>query len=123
MNIGKTAALVTAAASAVVFGGANAGALGLDTSVRQTNDCDTSNATSIGAPPAQSNCLNFAEIFGEHSLAQRNDCDSSSGVTSTGNVIITAPATMGSRCANIAVSAKPSKSGAAKRGAHGGGNR
>ncbi|MEU5269863.1 hypothetical protein [Streptomyces hygroscopicus] len=122
MNIGTTAALVTAAASAVVFGGADAGALGLDTSVRQTNDCDTSNATSIGAPPAQPNCLNFAEIFGKHSVAQLNDCDSS-GATSIGNVIMTAPVVKGSQCANIAVSAEPSKSGAVKRGAHGGGNR
>ncbi|WNF01055.1 hypothetical protein PS467_39805 [Streptomyces luomodiensis] len=124
MNIGKTAALVTAAAGAVVFGGADAGALGPDTSsVEQTNDCEASGAAGIGGAPAQPNCVNFAQIFGEpHGLTQVNHCDSS-GVTSTANVIVTAPVTEGAHCANIAVSAKPSKSRADQRGAHGGGHR
>lgn len=86
MNIGKTAALVTAAAGAVVFGGADAGALGLDR-------------------PAGH--LDFTQVFGDpHGVVQQNRCDST-GPANAGNVVITAPVAAGSHCANIAVSAQP----------------
>ncbi|MEU8872608.1 hypothetical protein AB0D24_15840 [Streptomyces javensis] len=112
MNIGKTAALVTAAAGAVAFGGADAGALDLDSPVRQTNACDA-----LG--PVQGSCLNFAQIFGDpHGVVQQNRCDSA-GPTNTGNVIFVTPLAAGSQCANIAVSAQPSNAAAAHRTAHG----
>ncbi|MER7794489.1 hypothetical protein [Streptomyces sp. NPDC097640] len=123
MNIGKTAALVTAAAGAVVFGGS--GALAWDNPTQQVNDCDSSSGVSISGPSAQSSCLNFAEIFGDpHGVVQQNDCDTSVGAAA--NVTVLAPVgggEMGSECANIAVSAKPSKSKMDHRGAFGAGPR
>ncbi|MEU5101807.1 hypothetical protein AB0H07_05885 [Streptomyces sp. NPDC021354] len=120
MNIGKTAALVTAAAGAVVFGGS--GALAWDNPTQQINDCDSSSGVSISGSPGQSNCLNFAQIFGDpHGVVQQNDCDTSVGAAA--NVTVFAPVgggEMGSECANIAVS---SKSKAGHRGAFGAGLR
>ncbi|MEU1786589.1 hypothetical protein ABZ553_12080 [Streptomyces sparsogenes] len=126
MNIGKTAALLTAAAGAVVFGGTGAGATGLDNPVVQSNDCDSENGLSIGGAPAPSSeCLNFAQIFGDpHGVVQRNDCDTTIGTSA--NVTILAPpggTEVGSHCANIAVSGNPSKVEANHRGAYGHGRR
>ncbi|MGR3934287.1 hypothetical protein [Streptomyces sp. BRA346] len=113
MNFGQTAALVTAAAGAVVFGGADAGALDLDPPVRQSNACDA-----LGAVQGAS-CLNFAQIFGDpHGVVQQNRCDSA-GPANTGNIIFTTPLAAASHCANIAVSAQPSKAGAAHRNTYG----
>ncbi|EFL25895.1 hypothetical protein SSOG_05609 [Streptomyces himastatinicus ATCC 53653] len=113
MNIGKTAALVTAAAGAVVFGGADAGALDLDSPLRQTNECDT-----LG-PVQGSSCLNFAQIFGDpHGVVQANRCDSA-GPSNTGNLIFTTPLAAASNCANIAVSAQPSTAEVTHRNAYG----
>lgn len=121
MNIGKTAVLVTAAAGAVVFGGSSAGALGQDNPVKQINDCDSNQAASIGGPPSKPDCVNFAKVFGD--LTQLNDCESSSGATGIGNVIVSSEITEGSKCANIAVSEKQSKSKAEHRGSYGAGHR
>ncbi|OMI34031.1 hypothetical protein [Streptomyces sparsogenes] len=126
MNIGKTAALLTAAAGAVVFGGTGAGATGLDNSIRQSNDCDSKGGLSIGGAPASSSeCLNFAQVFGDpHGVVQRNDCDTTIGTSA--NVTIIAPpggSEVGSHCTNIAVSAHPSKVKTEHRGAYGHGRR
>ncbi|MDX3229812.1 hypothetical protein [Streptomyces sp. ME19-01-6] len=120
MNIGKTAALVTAAAGAVVFGGSDAGAFPWDNPIQQVNDCDSKNGVSVSGAGGRSDCLNFAQIFGDpHGVVQQNHCDSSVGATA--NMTILAPAggsEIGSQCANIAVSARP-QSKAAHRGTYG----
>lgn len=120
MNIGKTAALVTAAAGAVVFGGTSAGALGQDDPVKQLNDCDSHQAASIGGPPSSPDCINFAQVFGD--VTQLNDCDSA-GAVSSGNLVFSGAVVEGSHCANLAVSAKPSKSRVDQHGAYGAGHR
>ncbi|MFI0778400.1 hypothetical protein [Streptomyces sp. NPDC021212] len=113
MNIGKTAALVTAAAGAVAFGGADAAALDLDLPARQSNACDA-----LGSVQGSS-CLNFAQIFGDpHGVVQQNRCDSA-GPSNTGNLVFTTPLAAGSQCANIAASAQPSKADAAYRNTYG----
>ncbi|MGW3571041.1 hypothetical protein ACWDSL_45425 [Streptomyces sp. NPDC000941] len=120
MNIGKTAALVTAAAGAVVFGGSAAGAIPGGNPNQQINDCDSTGGVSISGTAGRSNCLNFAEIFGDpHGVVQQNHCDSSTGTSA--NMTIVAPPggfEAGSQCANIAVSAAP-QSKAAHRGMRG----
>ncbi|MGY0061592.1 hypothetical protein ACWY4P_34495 [Streptomyces sp. LZ34] len=109
MNIGKTAALVTVAAGAVVFGGSNAGALPWDNPTQQVNDCDSKSGVGVSGAGARSDCLNFAQIFGDpHGVVQQNHCDSSVG--STANVTVINPAGgggTGSQCANIAISEQP----------------
>jgi hypothetical protein len=120
MNIGKAAALVTAAAGAVVFGGSDAGALPWDNPTQQVNDCDSNTGASVSGAGARSDCLNFAQIFGDpHGVVQQNHCDSSTAAAS--NMTVIAPpggSEIGSRCANIAVSARP-QSQAAHRGVYG----
>ncbi|MES4905915.1 MULTISPECIES: hypothetical protein [unclassified Streptomyces] len=111
MNIGKTAALVTAAAGAVVFGGTGAGAFPGDNPSQQVNDCDTASGVGVSAPGAGANCLNFSEIFGDpHGVVQQNHCDSKVG--SAANVTVLAPTgggETGSHCANVALTS-PSQS-------------
>ncbi|NUP36063.1 MAG: hypothetical protein HOY76_03315 [Streptomyces sp.] len=109
MNIGKTAALVTAAAGAVVFGGSMAGAIPGDNPTQQVNDCDSKSGVSVSGAGAGSHCLNFADVFGDpHGVVQQNHCDSSVGASA--NMTILAPAggsEIGSHCANIALSEQP----------------
>lgn len=124
MNIGKTAALVTAAAGAVVFGGSDAGAFPWDNPTQQVNDCDSRSGVSVSGAGAGSNCLNFAQIFGDpHGVVQQNHCDTTTGTSA--NVTIVAPpggSETGSHCANIATSA-PSRSMASGQGGYGAGQR
>ncbi|WP_210944467.1 hypothetical protein [Streptomyces sp. MK37H] len=120
MNIGKTAALVTAAAGAVVFGGADADALSGDNPTQQVNDCDSKSGVGVSGPGAGSDCLNFARIFGDpHGVVQRNHCDTTIG-TSANVTIVAPPGGSGPRshCANIAVSGQP-RSKAAQPGGSG----
>ncbi|MEU5026228.1 hypothetical protein [Streptomyces milbemycinicus] len=109
MNIGKTAALVTAAAGAVVFGGSNAGAFPWDNPNQQVNECDSKSGVGVSGPGPGSSCLNFAEIFGDpHGVVQQNHCDTRLG--STANITVVAPTgggETGSQCANIAISERP----------------
>ncbi|MFI0820485.1 hypothetical protein ACH4TX_31030 [Streptomyces sp. NPDC021098] len=94
MNIGKTAALVTATAGAVAFGGADATALAPAAPVPPGNGIRQL------TPCAGGDCLDFARIFGGgKSVVQKNHCDSSA--SSSGNVVVV-PIT-GGQCANIAV--------------------
>ncbi|MBA6438273.1 MULTISPECIES: hypothetical protein [Streptomyces] len=120
MNIGKTAALVTAAAGAVVFGGAEAGALPWEDPTQQVNDCDSRSGVGVSGPGSGAHCLNFAQIFGDpHGVVQRNHCDTTLGTSA--NVTIVAPTgglETGSHCANIAVSGQP-RSKAAQPGGSG----
>ena len=96
MNIGKTAALVTATAGAVAFGGgADATALAPEAAVPPGNGIRQL------SPCADGDCLDFARIFGDgKSVVQKNHCDSSA--SSNANVVIV-PITGGQQCANIAV--------------------
>lgn len=121
MNIGKTAALVTAAAGAVAFGGGDAGALSWDNPTQQVNDCDSKRGVGVSGPGAGSHCLNFAQIFGDpHGVVQQNHCDTTVGTSA--NVTIVVPpgggSGTGSQCANIAVSGQP-RSKAAQPGGSG----
>ncbi|MGA6157707.1 hypothetical protein ACPEIC_30630 [Stenotrophomonas sp. NPDC087984] len=121
MNIGKAAVLVTAAAGAVVFGGAGAGAHGQDNAVKQLNNCDSKDAVSFGGPPSKPDCVNFADVFGD--LTQLNDCESASGPTaSSGNLLFSSTIVEGSQCANLAVSEK-SNAKVDHRGGYGAGHR
>ncbi|MEU5641441.1 hypothetical protein [Streptomyces milbemycinicus] len=110
MNFGRTAALVTAAAAgAVVFGGADAGAVGVDDSLKQANKCDSNGAVSFGGPPSKPNCVNFAKAIRD--LAQLNHCDSDAGASGlSGTTLFSSKLVEGSRCANVAVPAKSRKS-------------
>ncbi|MFF7653850.1 hypothetical protein ACFZCY_29150 [Streptomyces sp. NPDC007983] len=109
MNIGKTAALVTATAGAVAFGGgidATAlapGAPGVPgNDIRQLNDCDTAAGSPLAGVGAGVDCLNFARIFGDlKSVAQQNQCDSSAGHAA--NVVVVPITARQPQCANIAV--------------------
>ncbi|GAA0990236.1 hypothetical protein [Streptomyces rhizosphaericus] len=110
MNIARTAALVTATAGAVAFGGgvdATAlapGAPGVPGSgVQQRNDCDSAANSPIAAVGAGVGCLNFARIFGDpKSVVQKNECDVS-GAGSAANVVIMPMTGTSAKCANIAV--------------------
>ncbi|MEU1800593.1 hypothetical protein [Streptomyces sp. NPDC019937] len=95
MNIGKTAALVTATAGAVAFGGgADATALAPEASVPPGNHIQRLTPCAVG------DCLDFTRVFGDgKSVVQKNQCDSSA--SSTGNVVIVP--INGGQCANIAV--------------------
>ncbi|MGO4750385.1 hypothetical protein AB4212_17480 [Streptomyces sp. 2MCAF27] len=109
MNFGRTAALVAAAAGAVVFGGTAAGAVGGDHPVKQANKCGSNQAVSFGGPPSKPDCVNFAKAIRD--LAQLNNCDSAAGASGVSSVgAPTGKLVEGSRCANIAVPAKSSKS-------------
>ncbi|GAA2317808.1 hypothetical protein [Streptomyces violaceusniger] len=120
MNIGKAAVLVTAAAGAVVFGGA--GAHGQDNAVTQINNCDSEDAVSFGGPPSRPDCVNFADVFGD--LTQLNDCESAGGPTAiSGNLLFSSRIAEGSECANLAVSEKRSNAKVDHRGAYGAGHR
>ncbi|MBL1098005.1 hypothetical protein [Streptomyces coffeae] len=115
MNIGKTAALVTATAGAVMFGGGQAA---LADPVNQSNECDTATASTLplsaDGVEAGANCLNFAHIFGDpKSVTQKNHCDSS-GPSNNANVVIV-PIGDGS-CSNIAIGNDSSKAAKARYG-------
>ncbi|MBL1112398.1 hypothetical protein JK364_08250 [Streptomyces sp. 110] len=110
MNIGKTAALVTATAGAVAFGGgvdATAlapGAPGVPGSgVQQRDACDSAANSPVAAVGAGTGCLDFARVFGDpKSVVQKNQCDVS-GAGSAANVVIMPMTGDSSKCANIAV--------------------
>lgn len=110
MNFGRTAALVTAAAAgAVVFGGADAGATGVDPSLKQANKCESNQAVSFGGPPSRPDCVNFAKAIRD--LTQLNHCDSDAdGTGISGSAALSSKLVEGSRCANVAVPPKSSKS-------------
>ncbi|BBJ42094.1 hypothetical protein SSPO_048120 [Streptomyces antimycoticus] len=101
MNIGKKAVLLTAAAGALVIGGAG-GALANsnDDSVSQRNKCDTSSGIMISgsgslAPTGDtaigSDCINFTNAGG--SVDQSNDCDTTTATTLSGNANLAPRAT------------------------------
>ncbi|MET7935930.1 hypothetical protein [Streptomyces sp. NPDC005322] len=111
MNIGKKAILLTAAAGALVIGGAG-GALanGNDDFVVQLNHCDTATGpiTQVGggAPTGDievgADCINFTNSHG--SVFQANDCDTATGaVTQVGGLAPTGDINAGANCTNIAV--------------------
>ncbi|MES4905913.1 MULTISPECIES: hypothetical protein [unclassified Streptomyces] len=109
MNFGRRAALVAAAAGVVVFGGADAGATGVDPSLKQANKCESNQAVSFGGPPPRPDCVNFAKDIRD--LAQLNHCDSDADGTGIGgSAALSSKLVEGSRCANIAVAEKSSKS-------------
>ncbi|MEU8823180.1 hypothetical protein [Streptomyces sp. NPDC048636] len=87
MNIGKTAALVTATAGAVVFVGGHALADPLQNGV-----------TCVGVT-GSTECLNFSHVFGDDAaVTQQNHCDNSA--SSAANVVI-APIKFSPGCSNI----------------------
>ncbi|MGW3571043.1 hypothetical protein ACWDSL_45435 [Streptomyces sp. NPDC000941] len=108
MNFGRTVALVAAAAGAVVFGGTTAGATGGDSPLKQASKCGSNQALSFGGPPPRPDCVNFAKDIRD--LAQLNNCDSSVGSAGIGGSAVSSKLVVGSRCANVAVPAKSSKS-------------
>ncbi|MEU8873662.1 hypothetical protein AB0D24_21315 [Streptomyces javensis] len=111
MNIGKKAVLLTAAAGALVIGGAG-GALANanDDFIVQLNSCDTATGTTTNTGAAAptgdldlgSDCINFTNSSG--SVVQANDCDTTTGTTVImGGMAPTGDTNIGSNCANIAV--------------------
>ncbi|WP_432039577.1 hypothetical protein [Streptomyces cucumeris] len=93
MNIGTTAALVTATAGAVVFIGGQALADPLDSGVACVGTTGSAAAgTTVG-------CLDFAHVFGDDkAVTQRNHCDSA--VSNAANVVV-APIRFDPGCINI----------------------
>ncbi|KAK1179411.1 hypothetical protein B7755_015410 [Streptomyces sp. NBS 14/10] len=109
MNFGRTAALVAAAAGAVVFSGTAAGAVGGDHPVKQASKCGSNQALSFGGPPSRPDCVNFAKDIRD--LTQLNNCDSDAGASGvSGSAALSSKLVEGSRCANVAVPVKSSKS-------------
>ncbi|NEW74728.1 hypothetical protein [Streptomyces rhizosphaericus] len=115
MNIGKKAVLLTAAAGALVIGGAG-GALANanDDLIVQLNSCETATGTTTNTGAAAptgdvnigSDCINFTNTGG--SVVQANDCDTATGTTViTGGMAPTGDTNIGSKCANIAVNDNP----------------
>ncbi|QLH23191.1 hypothetical protein [Streptomyces sp. Rer75] len=112
MNIGKKAALLTAAAGALVFVGAGAASahnFGSDLGAIQTNTCDTATgaiaSTGVAAPTGEinvgSDCINFTN---SGAVFQSNDCDTAAGpIVALGTAAPTGDINVGSNCANIAV--------------------
>ena len=110
MNIGKKAIFLTAAAGALVVGGAG-GALahGNGTAV-QTNHCDTATGaiTSVGgaAPTGDINigadCINYTNTGA--ATFQSNECDTATGVIApVGAAAPTGDINVGATCTNISV--------------------
>ncbi|QKV94832.1 hypothetical protein HUT19_26350 [Streptomyces sp. NA02950] len=110
MNIGKTAALVTATAGAVMFGGGHA----LADPVKQGNQCETGTSGVLtDEVEAGADCLNFAHIFGDlKSVTQKNHCDST-GPSHNANVVIVP---LEQHCSNIAIGGPSSKAAASRFG-------
>ncbi|MEU5268160.1 hypothetical protein [Streptomyces hygroscopicus] len=116
MNIGKQAVLLTAAAGALVIGGAG-GALAHnhDDLIAQINNCDTHTGaiTQVGgmAPTGEvevgADCVNFTNIQGQ-AVLQENNCDTTTGpIMQMGGASPTRDVNVGAKCANIAVNDNP----------------
>ena len=108
MNIGKKAIFLTAAAGALVIGGAGS-ALAHDGYTGQTNHCDTATGViaSVGgaAPTGDINigadCINYTDSGATY---QGNDCDTATGlIAPIGAVAPTGDVSVGAKCGNIAV--------------------
>ncbi|MFC0601241.1 hypothetical protein [Streptomyces palmae] len=109
MGIGRTAAILAAAAGTVVLGAgaAQAGGGGHRTnsgnSGAQVNNCTGVSSAdiddTIGSPTVS--CLNFDRTFGKHHGPQTNRCSSEAAVSTIGNLIffpVEGPSVV---CANI----------------------
>lgn len=116
MNIGKKAALLTAAAGALVFAGAGAASahnFGHELGAIQNNTCDTATgaiaSTGVAAPTGEINvgadCVNFTN---SGAAFQNNDCDTATGpIIALGTAAPTGDINVGAQCANIAVNDNP----------------
>ncbi|MEU8825882.1 hypothetical protein [Streptomyces sp. NPDC048636] len=112
MNIGKKAILLTAAAGALVIGGAGSALAhnGGDGFVAQLNHCDTATgtiATVGGAAPTGdinvgADCINFTNSSGN--VFQSNECDTATGtIAPVAGLAPVGDVNIGSNCTNIAV--------------------
>ncbi|WP_055545474.1 hypothetical protein [Streptomyces sp. NBRC 110028] len=115
MNIGKKAALLTAAAGALVIVGSTGASANnwLSSGTTQSNSCDTATGSiylgSITGPTGDTNigsdCVNFTN---SRAAVQSNDCDTATGPITIGGISgPTGDLDVGSKCANIALNDNP----------------